>query len=781
VYEEALEPLLMEFADGYRASGVQNAWWRLPGDGFWEVLSDSGETVRAAGQRAGANPPGISELRSQIGGIPERFEEALREVPALRSTAASALVDRFFADRTSAETRSLLELANGSATTDPSQDDIHLVVKWTPKFGANSDDRHIEIAQSRGAVWWGLFTQAEEPQRLAEKWYEQLHAQIDLGRDSSVFVVGQFGDATCWRARLLDLQYDRANIDEGLVPSYYRAEWRYHLWVKITDFEPIDRDNLYRILDPAMKPGRPVALSNQSNPLIVRIRSSPRTWWVNQGDSYRRAREGGYIWAPLVNKKGSTQRYWETLKHVRPRDIVLNYAKTEIRYWSEALSDAQPSPRPDPDADQAWNDEGRRINLRYHDLGPRIPLEDIPIEWRQAEEGGPFRKDGAVNEGYLFPLSDNFAAKLKTRFPQLDDAWLEVDDGEGEPEVAFDLAALEQAVLTKRLRIDSEVLANVLAALKSGKHVILTGPPGTAKTTLAEVVATLAGRAGLCTGYTLTTATADWTTYETIGGLKPDRSGELTFQEGHFLEAIRRRQWLLIDELNRSNFDRAFGQLFTVLSRQAVELPYERTPGRGRLALVPHDVEPKSTDVEVLRIPADWRVIATMNVFDKSLLFEMSFALMRRFAFVEVPSPPIEDFEALINEQTEGDVEAAALALRFLQLRTLKDLGPAVFMDLARYVAARKQLTDVSDTQLSFEAFYSYLLPQFEGIDEVAGERLYKEVRKLVGSTNSDRLRQTLRSVLGLDLSSHDHGTTSSEEPLDTLEDDLDVGQLDSD
>ena len=42
---------------------------------------------------------------------------------------------------------------------------------------------------------------------------------------------------------------------------------------------------------------------------------------------------------------------------------------------------------------------------------------------------------------------------------------------------------------------------------------------------------------------------------------------------------------------------------------------------------------------DVLEIPQSWRIIATMNVFDKTLLFEMSFALMRRFAFVEVPSP----------------------------------------------------------------------------------------------------------------------------------------------
>ncbi|HVH51421.1 MAG TPA: hypothetical protein VM690_04700, partial [Gaiellaceae bacterium] len=162
-----------------------------------------------------------------------------------------------------------------------------------------------------------------------------------------------------------------------------------------------------------------------------------------------------------------------------------------------------------------------------------------------------------------------------------------------------------------------------------------------------------------------------------------------------------------------------FGQLFTVLSGQAVELPYERHAGQGRLALVPAGASHGFVGADVLEIPESWRIIATMNVFDKSLLFEMSFALMRRFAFVEVPSPSVSDFEALIDESVDGDSEAAFVAKQLLGLRRLKDLGPAVFIDLARFARERRALGDVSNRQLAFEAFYSYLLPQFEGIDEI--------------------------------------------------------------
>ena len=80
--------------------------------------------------------------------------------------------------------------------------------------------------------------------------------------------------------------------------------------------------------------------------------------------------------------------------------------------------EAVPSTRPDPEAGQAWIDEGLRANVKHHDLTERVRLKEIPIEWRRAE-GGPFTNDGGVKQGYLFHLSDKFAAELRQRFPQL--------------------------------------------------------------------------------------------------------------------------------------------------------------------------------------------------------------------------------------------------------------------------------------------------------------------------------------------------------------------------
>ncbi len=320
---------------------------------------------------------------------------------------------------------------------------------------------------------------------------------------------------------------------------------------------------------------------------------------------------------------------------------------------------------------------------------------------------------------------------------------------------SIDPNRLRIAAEEEGLRLNSEVFFSLAAALSSGKHVMLTGAPGTAKTTLAALAAREAADAGWCSGYSLTTATADWTAYETIGGLKPTKDGQLEFAAGHFLEAIRSDNWLVIDELNRANFDRAFGQLFTVLSGQWVALPHKDSISNLPIAIAPaSSADPSETEFSVTRIPDDWRIIATMNVFDKSLLFEMSFALMRRFAFIEVESPDDATYRELITSNSVGTHQAAVLEVvsPLLELRKTKDLGPALFIDMARHASSRLALGDIGPEELRFQLFYSYLLPQFEGINDQEGRELHRILRSIVTPSQRDRLRSVLKSVLGLQL-----------------------------
>jgi hypothetical protein len=296
----------------------------------------------------------------------------------------------------------------------------------------------------------------------------------------------------------------------------------------------------------------------------------------------------------------------------------------------------------------------------------------------------------------------------------------------------FGVESLRAAADGAGLRFPPFVIEQLVAAIDAGKHVILTGPPGTGKTSLSFLAAEVGQASLLCTGYLPTTATTEWTTFETIGGFQPTLEG-LIFRAGMFVEAIESGRWLVIDELNRANFDRAFGQLFTVLSGQPVVLPFRRRGRTANISLVPFGVAAPA-DTDPIRVPASWRIMATMNQFDKNLLFEMSFALSPdEAAYRELLAGPGEEVTAL------------------LPVRTLKDLGPAIFLDAATY-AAHRAASVGSLSRLLYEVFYGYLLPQFEGVSDTVAARLYEILRDVLDPPEQEAAHRTIEEILGVQL-----------------------------
>ncbi len=659
----------------------------------------------------------------------ERFDADLREAFGQQGTVSEiskpAAAQRLLA---------VVEGADASA--------IHLVLKWSPKLKPDTIERHREVAETSGSVWWGRYGKPGAT-GLAAAWQERFQQQLEQGSTTHVFL---HAAATTWRTRMVALTDDKASVDASLIPSYYAETGLHHtLWVQLTDFEEVEPaeiiDNF--VLAQSGEPVTPRGLGNQG-PLILRSKGATtgtKYFILNQGQGdggpyeddegrvYHWTDNSSGAWKQLANSPGARFVYYRTGK---PADDT-----GQTYFGAGGIASIAADER----------DGERHFVAELHEYTPF----DMPVS-REHE-----------------PSQRNVQMSIQ-EISEMDYERLVALGFADEPEGEFTPESVRATAEARGLQLPTQLYAQVVAALESGKHIILTGPPGTAKTTLAQALADTARASGRAAGYVLTTATADWTTYETIGGLRPTREGDLEFEEGHFLHAIRENQWLVIDELNRSNFDRAFGQLFTVLSGQAVVLPYIRPNETRPLVLVPEGADIPIPDPDALTIPQSWRVIATMNVFDKTLLFEMSFALMRRFAFVEVPSPSRAVFEALIDRESGGDDGAAEIAKRLLDLRSLKDVGPAVFMDIARFLRMRRSLDpDADDRRLLFEAFYGYLLPQFEGVADREGEELFSRVGALVGPQR-DHLRRTLNSVLGLELQPPRMDASEAEELDETAE-----------
>lgn len=280
------------------------------------------------------------------------------------------------------------------------------------------------------------------------------------------------------------------------------------------------------------------------------------------------------------------------------------------------------------------------------------------------------------------PLADltNSGAASLTEFDEdyraarfLADRPLESADVPALTQKALDLVAQRRLLLP-----DAEtLLERCVVALLSG-HIVLQGPPGTGKTTLARILA----EAFNTDEPAVETATADWSTYDVIGGLQPSASkvgGEalkpwlghvpraavqcanvIAQQDDPHYEEVHQAHWLILDEFSRAEIDKAIGPLYTVLGG-----------GERRLPLWFGDADERSE----VWLPDRFRLIGTMNDVDTSYVYTFSQGLSRRFQFiyVGVPAP----------EQVPDELRAATLQAGAWHARTYQSLDEADAIEAA--------------------------------------------------------------------------------------------------
>lgn len=144
------------------------------------------------------------------------------------------------------------------------------------------------------------------------------------------------------------------------------------------------------------------------------LKVQPRFWWVNQGGSFEKERANGTIWCPQIDKSGSPQHHWTNLSKVKPGDVVIHYARQEIRALSMISEGPNVGSKPKEIAiADEWQRPGWFAKVAYFDLP--VPVEQPNLREmlrKTAIDGGPFNKNGDINQGYLFPLNDRAVALI---------------------------------------------------------------------------------------------------------------------------------------------------------------------------------------------------------------------------------------------------------------------------------------------------------------------------------------------------------------------------------
>lgn len=360
---------------------------------------------------------------------------------------------------------------------------------------------------------------------------------------------------------------------------------------------------------------------------VIETKSSSdiQYWWCNVGVTRKPAIATGTLWAHAASKNGAVLSHHTDMKKIRKDDIILLYADTKVVAIGSCIEESIDSTRPVgyPEKISSPDDDSRVpgfvVRADFHEFETPIAFKEVEDDLRNlVDDKGPLASSGGIKMGYLYPLSKAFGERFLERFSK-------ANGQVGGTSMNENTANESLRSLARNLLLPEEWLIEVVEQIIQSKQVIFYGPPGTGKTYIGKAIA-----------YHL--ASKDNTeiiqfhpsfSYEDfIEGFRPnvDDSGSVILQkvDGPLKTiAIKARSnpdkkyVLIIDEINRGNLAKIFGELYFLLEyrNEEISLMYSKS--------------------EKFSLPENLIFIGTMNTADRSIALVDS-AIRRRFRFIHL-------------------------------------------------------------------------------------------------------------------------------------------------
>ena len=294
--------------------------------------------------------------------------------------------------------------------------------------------------------------------------------------------------------------------------------------------------------------------------------------------------------------KNSVQAVWQFAHDLKPGDVVfVKRGRTEILGRGVVESDYE------------FDDEQGGEYPHVH-----------KVKWTHK---GHWKLDEMLAMKTLTDITDytETVSKITTLFETEDE-----EEREDEPQTVYPEYTKEDFL--SEVYISESDYENLVELLHSKMNIILQGAPGVGKTFIAKRLAYSIMGVKDVERVMMVQFHQSYAYEDFIMGIRPSGSG-FDIKKGAFYNFCKKADedsehdyFFIIDEINRGNLSKIFGELFMLLEN-------DKRGARNKIQLLYND--------EMFYIPANVYIIGMMNTADRSLAM-LDYALRRRFAFFDL-------------------------------------------------------------------------------------------------------------------------------------------------
>jgi len=356
-------------------------------------------------------------------------------------------------------------------------------------------------------------------------------------------------------------------------------------------------------------------------------------WWLNANPkiwSISNHSEGQRQTYTTHNEKGNKRRIYKYFEGAKPGDLIIGYESTptkQIKAIYEVTKGIHNTAK------------GEEIEFEL------VEKLEIPVHWNELKNNSLLQNCEVLinNQGSLFKLTEDDYDIIREI----------IDNKNIITEKLLQSSNIKKYKFTddsdKPFISEADFLQTV-ALLKKKKNIILQGPPGVGKTFIARKLAYEIMEEVKDASIEMVQFHQSYSYEDFIQGLRPTQKGGFDLRDGIFYSFCQRALahpdrpfFFIIDEINRGNLSKIFGELMMLIEvdkrseKYALKLTYAE------------DEEDR------FYVPDNLFIIGTMNTADRSLAI-VDYALRRRFAFVTLQPDYGDNFRSFLSGKGLSDL-----------------------------------------------------------------------------------------------------------------------------